>query len=302
MEPVIRPGPVDASVLRLQASHRSEDVWRGEGDRLLTLREHVHGITLGWVVDQRVLDYVVRAGFYGIHRLAGGGISLNRALLTALVERWRQETHTFHLVVGEATVTLQDVAVLLGLRVHGRAVTGPPHDDWAGLAEELLGVRPGVDEVSGKPVLDGSFLRTTWLRRHFSQLPAGADDITVQRYSRAYILALLGSILFADKSGDSVSLFYLPILRDLDAASAYSWASATLAFLYRQLCRASRRGAREMGGPLVLLQLWSWEHLLIGRPDIRRPRDPPPEGHDVPVELDILGTQHIRGVDPLACR
>jgi hypothetical protein len=41
-------------------------------------------------------------------------------LLFALVDRWRPETHTFHLPVGEMTPTLQDVALLLGLPLAGR--------------------------------------------------------------------------------------------------------------------------------------------------------------------------------------
>ncbi|XP_021738758.1 uncharacterized protein LOC110705210 [Chenopodium quinoa] len=58
----------------------------------------------------------------------------------------------------------------------------------------------------------------------------------------------------------------------------------------------------KIGGPLILLQLWSWEHITIGRPYIRRPRDPPQEDPEAEDEDDILGTQHQRGVDPLACR
>ena len=48
--------------------------------------------------------------------------SVDRALLSALVDRWRPETHTFHLPVGEMAVTLQDVSLLLGLPHDGRAV------------------------------------------------------------------------------------------------------------------------------------------------------------------------------------
>ncbi|KAL2923366.1 Serine/threonine-protein phosphatase 7 long form-like protein [Bienertia sinuspersici] len=299
MNPVIQEHPIDRSVLRLQNSHRSHDVWDGVEDKVLSVREHVFGLARDWKVDGGVLDYVRRVGFYGVHRLAGGGILLDRSLITALVERWRQETHTFHLVVGEATITLQDVAVLLGLRVHGLPVIGPPpREGWHDLVEELLGVRPGFDE-KGKPYLEGSTLKLMWLRRHFSQVPEGADDITVQRHSRAYILALMGSILFSDKSGDAVSLYYLPLLRDWEIASTYSWGSATLAFLYRQLCRACHRRACQIGGALILVQLWSWEHIFIGRPYVRGARDPPQD--DLQEEGDILGTQHERGVDSLAC-
>ncbi|KAG4926985.1 hypothetical protein JHK85_053471 [Glycine max] len=37
-----------------------------------------------------------------------------------LVERWRPESHIFHLPVGECIITLEDVALQLGLHVDGR--------------------------------------------------------------------------------------------------------------------------------------------------------------------------------------
>ena len=49
---------------------------------------------------------------------------LDHALITALVERWRPETHTFHMPTGEMTPTLQDVSVIWGLPIGGPPVTG----------------------------------------------------------------------------------------------------------------------------------------------------------------------------------
>ncbi|KAL2941118.1 Serine/threonine-protein phosphatase 7 long form-like protein [Bienertia sinuspersici] len=218
MDPVIRPGPIDPSVLRLQSGHRSEDVWGGALDKLLTCQEHLLSFPDDWVVDQRVLHYMRSAGFFCVHRVQGGGVLLDRSLITALVERWRRETHIFHLPVGEATITLQDVAILLGLRVHGEPVTGNASQLWDHLVEELLGVAPDDDLEIGKLVLRGSTLKLSWLRQHFIHLPADADDETVQRFSRAYILMLMGAVLFPNKIGDIVSLLYLPLLRDLEAA------------------------------------------------------------------------------------
>jgi hypothetical protein len=69
------------------------------------------------------------AGLLSLARLveAGGGSSygsVDRSLLTALVDHWRPETHTFHLPCGEMAPTLQDAGYLLGLAVAGEAV-GP---------------------------------------------------------------------------------------------------------------------------------------------------------------------------------
>ena len=51
-------------------------------------------------------------------------INFDSALIAALVERWRRETNTFHLPVGEMTITLEDVALLLGLAIDGEPVIG----------------------------------------------------------------------------------------------------------------------------------------------------------------------------------
>ena len=43
----------------------------------------------------------------------------DRGLMSAFVERWHKETSSFHLPVGEVTITLDDVASLLHLSVVG---------------------------------------------------------------------------------------------------------------------------------------------------------------------------------------
>ena len=74
------------------------------------------------------------AGLLSLCQLVEGGpdpdggaktrFQLDRSLLSALVDRWRPETHTFHLPCGEIALTLQDIAYLLGLPLVGKAV-GP---------------------------------------------------------------------------------------------------------------------------------------------------------------------------------
>ena len=173
---------------------------------------------------------------------------MDMELITALVERWRPETHTFHLAVGEATITLQDVAVLFGLPVDGLPVTGTADHHWPLVVERLLG---SCDSRK----LKGSALKISWLRDNFRELPEDADEEQVKCYARAYILMMMGGALFPDYSGGEVQVLYLPLLADLDAARNYSWESATLAYLYRNLCKASRKNKSEIGGPLLLLQV-----------------------------------------------
>ena len=49
--------------------------------------------------------------------------SIDPALVSALFDRWRPETHTFHMPCGEVSITLQDVAMILGLPIAGRDVS-----------------------------------------------------------------------------------------------------------------------------------------------------------------------------------
>uniref|UniRef100_A0A453J5B5 Aminotransferase-like plant mobile domain-containing protein n=1 Tax=Aegilops tauschii subsp. strangulata TaxID=200361 RepID=A0A453J5B5_AEGTS len=46
---------------------------------------------------------------------------LNSTAIAALTDRWRPETHSFHLALGEMTVTLEDIAMISGLPIEGRA-------------------------------------------------------------------------------------------------------------------------------------------------------------------------------------
>jgi len=57
------------------------------------------------------------------HLLKFKHIDFNHVLITTLVERWRIQTHTFHFPLGETTVTLEDVELILGLPIDGQAVT-----------------------------------------------------------------------------------------------------------------------------------------------------------------------------------
>ena len=73
------------------------------------------------MVDDRVVDIIKALGLEGL--LKTPGREIDHGLITALVERWGPETHTFHMPHGEVTITLQDVEVLLGLPIDGEAIS-----------------------------------------------------------------------------------------------------------------------------------------------------------------------------------
>ena len=75
--------------------------------------------------DPRYEPYVRRLGLLPfVLQFKRRAPPVNHAALTALVDRWRPETHSFHLPCGELTMTLQDMAMISGLPINGQAVTG----------------------------------------------------------------------------------------------------------------------------------------------------------------------------------
>ena len=101
--------------------------------------------------------------------------------------------------------------------------------------------------------LRGSTVSTRWLSEQLSTPPIEPDELTLERNACGFILALLGSFLFADKKGMHVHLCFLPLLQDLTQTSTYSWISVVLAHLYWKLCRANYDGATEIFDCITLL-------------------------------------------------
>ncbi|XP_050229483.1 protein MAIN-LIKE 1-like [Mercurialis annua] len=83
----------------------------------------------------------------------------------------------------------------------------------------------------------------------------------------AWMWLTLGCTLFVDKTGHRVKPACLWEVRDGVAdAKDYSWGSATLAYLFRQLGIASRGDCHGLSGCLTLLQAWIYEYFPCFRP------------------------------------
>ncbi|MFQ6663388.1 hypothetical protein Gotur_030937 [Gossypium turneri] len=68
-------------------------------------------------------NYLREAGFWHVANI-GRGCKLDPKLISTFIERWRLETHIFHLPCGECTITLEDMQLQLGLPVDGSVLTG----------------------------------------------------------------------------------------------------------------------------------------------------------------------------------
>jgi hypothetical protein len=192
-------------------------------------------------------------------------------MISALVERWRPETHTFHLPIGECTVTLEDVAVHLGLPINGMPLVSVESFEVDAICWELLGRVPrrrGEDDEEQGGEEDeevrnerstGRCVTNSFLSDIFSApLPENFTAFDVEQRARAYIMKLIGGLLMPDKSSARTHLRYLPLLRDLNIVSQYSWGSGVLSLLYRSLDRACLYKTTELDGCLALLCSWAW--------------------------------------------
>ncbi|QHO08867.1 uncharacterized protein DS421_14g476410 [Arachis hypogaea] len=248
-------GDDPARLYRLDGVAHIAGVINDEPQRCIRSMRRQQGMRL----DDRYVPYLQMAGLYHLARLNDRWFRLDEALVSAFVERWRPETHTFHMPFGECTITLQDVAYQLGLPVDGRYVSGCLSEfhiyidggrpAWVWF-QELLGVIPPLSQVQKYAV------NCSWFQETFGECPEDADEETVRRYARAYIMMLLGTQLFADKSGNRIHIRWLPYLARLEELGTYSWGSAALAWLYRCMCRVANRHVVKLAGPLQLLQSW----------------------------------------------
>ena len=109
----------------------------------------------------------------------------------------------------------------------------------------------------------------------YPQVPLNAAHIT--RSLEAYILWLLGKVMFTENHVTTISACYIPIALEIasaetpDQITQRSWGSAVLAATYRGMCNGCQLVAQKaalLGCPLFL-QLWSWERFSIGRPNIQ---------------------------------
>ena len=258
-------GPVDGSLIPSYAAHIASRIWVGQDREPLRCHSRIQWCkSLQEWETELSADLRERVSVTGLRHLPSIMHShIDWPLISAFVERWQPDTNTFHLPFGEMTIMLHDVAYILGIPVDGDLVDMV--SDSASLQadfQELLGL--SRDELLVKPRAvweNGAVAVTTIYER--CKLLDRVPDVQFM----AFFVTLFGSTLFVDKSGNRLlPSCILELKKSTDDLDRYSWGSAALAFLYRQLGIASRVECKAIGGCLTLLQAWIYEYFPSFRP------------------------------------
>ena len=135
-------------------------------------------------------------------------------------------------------------------------------------------------------------------------LDEDADDASVSRSLEAYLLWLLGFVMFSNGHGNSVDKILVPYAQEIadtepgQDVPVWSWGSAMLAAMYHGLCEGCRKTVENgiLAGCPLLLQLWAYERLAVGRSMVDL--SPYEEGYyenGNDVEMPTMGTLWLSG-------
>ena len=172
-------------------------------------------------------------------------------IISAFTERWHKETSSFHLSVGEVTITMHDVASLLHL-----PITGAFHSIEALHVDKVVFLLVELLEVSSKEVRDetvqyhGAYVQLLWLRDIYR---SKCDTTQWTVVAWAYLLHLVGCTLFANKSATYMHMVFLDAFHDLIQTGSYAWGAIALVHMYDNLNDASKSSARQLARYITLL-------------------------------------------------
>ncbi|KAH1226003.1 Protein MAIN-LIKE 1 [Glycine max] len=249
-------GPSDPSVLTQYVDHVACSVWTREERPELKLSSQgrkVHSLGRPFLAIEGLV-----AGI-GLSPLIACSVDTgDRGFLSSFIERWHRETSSFHLPMGELTITLDDVSSLLYLPVVGDLHAFQPlHvDDAVQMLVDLLMV--SVESIRAEiGQCRGPYVRLQWVRDIYECRCQAGHWIAA---AHAYLHHLLGCTLLANKSATNVHVVNLKALRDLSQTGRYAWGMAALVHMYDQLNDASISSSRQLGGYITLLQCWIYEH------------------------------------------
>ncbi|KAL2943683.1 Serine/threonine-protein phosphatase 7 long form-like protein [Bienertia sinuspersici] len=220
-----------------------------------------------------------RAGIYEAILSSKYKIVKNDDLFFGLGERWCCETNTFVFPWGEATITLEDIAVLGGYSVLGDSVSGSiDFEDYAETEKKLMDVHQEFSKGSSHKAYQSVWMKhfmdlgvdsgieheaflSLWLSRFV--LPTFPFDVIVKRFFKIAICLARGVAIAL------APVVLASIYRDLSllksGIATFSNCSST------QLNETGKDGFDDLvkvtlWAPLQLVQVWAWERFPEFRP------------------------------------
>ncbi|CAM0954544.1 unnamed protein product [Alopecurus aequalis] len=180
----------------------------------------------------------------------------DEGLLLQLLAFWSRDTSTFVFPWGEATVTLEDVAVLGGLPLLGSSACAPLPDALCRDMDALETIRIALNRCkSKKPVY------SAWVK-HFLARPPEKEDAGGELEHGAFLAMWLSAYVLPSPPFGVVQARVFPIAVRLARGQRVALAPAALASIYSSLSSPAGRA------PLPIIQLWVWERFPELRPEM----------------------------------
>jgi hypothetical protein len=177
---------------------------------------------------------ILRTGFGSL--LSIPKQTLNKVLLTEVMEAWNSERRVFEIGSGEIGFSLLDVALILGLPVAGHRVELVEEELFSELEEEY-----GATRAKRKVAMATLEARLDSIGKVVS------DD-----FVRSFLLFTIGTFLCSNGKVDSR---YLSFLGNLDGVSGFSWGAAVIEDLCQWLDKRKDNNVQYVDGCLIFLQV-----------------------------------------------
>lgn len=161
-----------------------------------------------------------------------GYSTTNHVILNAFVERWHSETSSFYIPLGEMFITLDDVSCLLHLLIRGRLLDHGRITKDEELEMMVDHLRDNSEEA--KDELDrtrGAHAMFEYLMKIYeteilrAEQPASDYEqvgLHIAHAIRAYLLYLVGTSIFMDKSSSYTDVVYILYFLDFERIHEYN--------------------------------------------------------------------------------
>ena len=151
------------------------------------------------------------------------------------------------------TITLHDVYFILGLKITGNHM-GHSESDRSGGSRNVTQVL--VKRAKRMFDIDGRYISQARVPVQFFIQHVQALNLKDTDLAGAYIMYLLASTLFSDKSQSSLPLSYVQFIEGIDDDTFdISWGSGALAFMYHKLGECTRSGCKQASFRYTLLEV-----------------------------------------------